>query len=123
MRDAGNLLTRAGFSIPSVDTDELTVQYSSPDDLYHHLRCKSGYPGAHRFLSSCMTFKELQLFPWCILYQRDLLCRSMGESNAVKIRRPYVRRATAKRAAEIYREKFGNEDGSLPATYQVRLFS
>ncbi|BDA50516.1 Arginine-hydroxylase NDUFAF5, mitochondrial [Coccomyxa sp. Obi] len=82
VRDAGNLLTRAGFSIPSVDTDEIIMHYSNADDLYHHLR-------------------------------------SMGESNAVCIRRPRVRQATAKRAAEIYAEKFGNEDGSLPATFQV----
>lgn len=45
--------------------------------------------------------------------------RSMGESNAVRIRRPLVRQATAKRAAEIYAEKFGDENGSIPATYQV----
>lgn len=50
--------------------------------------------------------------------KRDV-CRSMGESNAVRIRRPQVRQATAKRAAEIYTEKFGNADGSLPATFQV----
>ena len=43
----------------------------------------------------------------------------MGESNAVRVRRPLMRIATAKRAAEIYVEKFGKEDRSLPATYQV----
>jgi hypothetical protein len=48
-----------------------------------------------------------------------MLPRSMGESNAVRIRRPLMRHATAKRAAEIYTEKFGNDDGSIPATYQV----
>ena len=45
--------------------------------------------------------------------------RAMGESNAVRVRRPLMRMATARRAAEIYAEKFGTEDGSLPATYQV----
>lgn len=29
VRDAGNLLTRAGFTLPGVDVDEYTVQYSS----------------------------------------------------------------------------------------------
>lgn len=53
-----------------------------------------------------------------LIDERDV-CRSMGESNAVRIRRPRVRQATAKRAAEIYAERFGNEDGSLPATFQV----
>ena len=45
--------------------------------------------------------------------------RAMGESNAVRVRRPLMRMATARRAAEIYAEKFGTEDGALPATYQV----
>lgn len=38
VRDAGNLLTRAGFSIPSVDTDDITVHYKDPMQLVHHLR-------------------------------------------------------------------------------------
>lgn len=29
MRDAGNLLTRAGFTLPSVDVDQYTVKYNS----------------------------------------------------------------------------------------------
>ena len=43
----------------------------------------------------------------------------MGESNAVRVRRPLMRKATALRAAEIYAERFGTEDGALPATYQA----
>lgn len=39
VRDAGNLLTRAGLNIPSVDVDELTVHYRSPAELVNHLRC------------------------------------------------------------------------------------
>lgn len=38
MRDAGNLLTRANLAIPSVDTDEIIVNYSSMDELVSHLR-------------------------------------------------------------------------------------
>lgn len=29
VRDAGNLLTRAGFALPTVDVDEITVRYPS----------------------------------------------------------------------------------------------
>lgn len=29
MRDAGNLLTRAGFTLPGVDVDEYTVRYKN----------------------------------------------------------------------------------------------
>lgn len=38
VRDAGNLLTRAGFTLPGVDVDEYTVRYKSAMDLIEHLR-------------------------------------------------------------------------------------
>lgn len=38
VRDAGNLLTRAGFSIPTVDVDDIVVQYRDPIDVVLHLR-------------------------------------------------------------------------------------
>jgi SAM-dependent methyltransferase len=37
-RDAGNLLTRAGFSLPTVDSEPITVMYSSPLKLLADLR-------------------------------------------------------------------------------------
>ncbi|KAL3534774.1 hypothetical protein ACH5RR_003235 [Cinchona calisaya] len=38
VRDAGNLLTRAGFTLPGVDVDEYTVRYKNPLELIEHLR-------------------------------------------------------------------------------------
>jgi NADH dehydrogenase [ubiquinone] 1 alpha subcomplex assembly factor 5 len=38
VRDAGNLLTRAGLSIPTVDVDEIHVHYRDVVDLVNHLR-------------------------------------------------------------------------------------
>ncbi|CAM8936263.1 unnamed protein product [Rhodiola kirilowii] len=38
VRDAGNLLTRAGFNLPSVDVDQYTVRYKSALELIEHLR-------------------------------------------------------------------------------------
>ncbi|CAL1390487.1 unnamed protein product [Linum trigynum] len=38
VRDAGNLLTRAGFTLPGVDVDEYTVKYRSALELIDHLR-------------------------------------------------------------------------------------
>ncbi|KAA8528006.1 hypothetical protein F0562_035125 [Nyssa sinensis] len=38
VRDAGNLLTRAGFTLPGVDVDEYTVRYGSALELIEHLR-------------------------------------------------------------------------------------
>uniref|UniRef100_A0A2N9J3F3 Methyltransferase type 11 domain-containing protein n=1 Tax=Fagus sylvatica TaxID=28930 RepID=A0A2N9J3F3_FAGSY len=38
VRDAGNLLTRAGFALPGVDVDEYVVKYQSALELIEHLR-------------------------------------------------------------------------------------
>lgn len=38
VRDAGNLLTRAGFTLPGVDVDEYTVKYDNALQLIEHLR-------------------------------------------------------------------------------------
>jgi NADH dehydrogenase [ubiquinone] 1 alpha subcomplex assembly factor 5 len=38
VRDAGNLLTRAGFQIPSVDVDDIMIHYPDPVALVEHLR-------------------------------------------------------------------------------------
>ncbi|KAG0492223.1 hypothetical protein HPP92_005621 [Vanilla planifolia] len=38
VRDAGNLLTRAGFTLPGVDVEQYTVRYDSALELIEHLR-------------------------------------------------------------------------------------
>ena len=38
VRDAGNLLTRAGLAIPAVDVDEIQVHYADAVQLVQHLR-------------------------------------------------------------------------------------
>lgn len=38
VRDAGNLLTGCGFGIPTVDVDDVVVQYDGVVDLIDHLR-------------------------------------------------------------------------------------
>jgi len=38
MRDAGSLLSVAGFALPVVDVDTLTIRYASVTDLVDHLR-------------------------------------------------------------------------------------
>jgi len=40
VRDAGNLLTRAGLTIPAVDVDEVVVRYGTPMELIAHLRVR-----------------------------------------------------------------------------------
>ncbi len=38
VRDAGNLLTRAGLALPAVDVDSFQMRYPSAADLVEHLR-------------------------------------------------------------------------------------
>ena len=83
LRDAGQLLQRAGLALPVVASDTITVTYGDALELMAELR-------------------------------------GMGESNAILDRRHgLTRRATLLRAAELYRELYGDGDGRLPATFQV----
>ncbi|KAG0301186.1 hypothetical protein BGZ98_008556 [Dissophora globulifera] len=81
-RDLGSLLSRAGFTLTTVDVDELTVNYPSAIELMEDLR-------------------------------------AMGESNAVINRRGLLKRDTMLAAAAIYKELYGNPDGTVPATFQI----
>ncbi|MCH7554545.1 MAG: methyltransferase domain-containing protein [Proteobacteria bacterium] len=83
LQDMGGLLQRAGFALPVVDVDTITVTYADAFALMHDLR-------------------------------------GMGETNALNQRRKrFTRRATLMAAAEIYRERFADADGRLPATFQI----
>ncbi len=56
-------------------------------------------------------------YPDALTLMREL--RGMGENNAgVDRRRNFSRRTTLLRAAEIYRERFGDRNGRIPATFQ-----
>ncbi|KAK0206895.1 S-adenosyl-L-methionine-dependent methyltransferase [Desarmillaria ectypa] len=81
-RDVSNLLGRAGFTLLTVDIDEVKVAYPSMWELMDDLR-------------------------------------DMGESNAVIGRRHFIYRDTLTAASAIYKELHGNEDGTVPATFQV----
>ncbi|KAL1358172.1 hypothetical protein AAHE18_04G014700 [Arachis hypogaea] len=82
VRDAGNLLTRAGFTLPGVDVDEYTVKYESALELIEHLR-------------------------------------AMGETNSLFQMNTILKRDTALATAAIYDSMFAEEDGTVPATFQV----
>jgi SAM-dependent methyltransferase len=57
-------------------------------------------------------------FPDALALMKDL--RGMGETNAVKARRSgFLRRATLGRAVEAYRDRHGDADGRIPATFRV----
>ncbi|KIP10408.1 hypothetical protein PHLGIDRAFT_497057 [Phlebiopsis gigantea 11061_1 CR5-6] len=81
-RDMSNLLSRAGFTLLTVDVDEIKVNYPSMWELMDDLR-------------------------------------DMGESNAVLGRRHFLHRDTLTAASAIYNALHANEDGSVPATFQI----
>ncbi|KAJ3487255.1 hypothetical protein NLI96_g3663 [Meripilus lineatus] len=81
-RDMSNLLGRAGFTLLTVDVDEVKVNYPSMWELMEDLR-------------------------------------DMGESNAVIGRRNFIHRDTLAAASAIYQALHGNEDGTIPATFQI----
>ena len=57
-------------------------------------------------------------YPDLLALLRDL--RGMGETNALTARRRGgLRRATLAHAAQLYAERFGDEEGRIPATFEV----
>ncbi|XP_014668915.1 PREDICTED: NADH dehydrogenase [ubiquinone] 1 alpha subcomplex assembly factor 5-like isoform X2 [Priapulus caudatus] len=81
-RDLGGLLARTGYTLVTLDVDELRVNYPSMFELMHDLQ-------------------------------------GMGESNAAWNRPLSLKRDTLLAAASIYSEMYGNEDGTVPATFQI----
>ncbi|KAK3025967.1 hypothetical protein RJ639_040941 [Escallonia herrerae] len=96
VRDAGNLLTRAGFTLPAVDVDEYTVRYRSGEQ------------------SLVLSIAALELIEHL---------RAMGETNALLQRNKILKRETALATAAVYESMFAAEDGTVPATFQVRMSS
>ncbi|KAM4583667.1 arginine-hydroxylase NDUFAF5, mitochondrial isoform 1-T2 [Odontesthes bonariensis] len=80
--DLGNLLGQAGFTMLTVDIDDVQVNY----------------PGVMEVMT------DLQ---------------GMGESNCAWNRRSLLHRDTILAAAAIYKEMYGSEDGSVPATFEI----
>ena len=83
VRDMGTLLQRAGFALPVVDSETLTVTYPDPLALMQEIK-------------------------------------AMGASNMLTARRRTpVTRGLLQRAAEIYAERFANDSGRVPATFEI----
>ncbi|XP_057358698.1 arginine-hydroxylase NDUFAF5, mitochondrial isoform X3 [Manis pentadactyla] len=61
---------------------------------------------------------EIQVnYPGMLELMEDL--QGMGESNCAWNRKALLHRDSMLAAAAVYREMYGNEDGSVPATYQI----
>ncbi|KAH9086433.1 hypothetical protein LEN26_020080 [Aphanomyces euteiches] len=85
LQDMGNLIQGAGFTLPTVDTDFITVEYPNAFSVMEHLR-------------------------------------GMGENHAPQDSTGFVSRDVLLSAASIYQAMYGNEDGSVPVTFQVIYF-
>lgn len=83
VREMGALLQRAGFALPVVDVERLTVRYGS-----------------------------------ALALMQDL--RRMGATNVlIERRRVPLKRVTLGRVAELYANRFADQDGRLRATFDV----
>ncbi|KAG1701313.1 Arginine-hydroxylase NDUFAF5, mitochondrial [Nymphon striatum] len=82
VQDLGNLLNYAGFTLPTLDTDEITINYPSMFELMNDLK-------------------------------------GMGENNASRNRKAKLNKDSMLASASIYKELYGNKDGSIPATFQI----
>ncbi|WVR07555.1 hypothetical protein IAU60_004597 [Kwoniella sp. DSM 27419] len=80
--DAPSLLNRAGFTLTTIDVEDVVINFPSIWELMADLR-------------------------------------DMGESNAILGRRTHISRDVLLAAEAIYKELYGNEDGSVPATFQI----
>jgi len=84
IRDAGNLLQSAGFSLPTVDSESITCMYPDMFTLLDHLQ-------------------------------------GMGETNAIADISPSVnlQSDSLMAAAAAYQELYADENGLIPATFEV----
>lgn len=82
LSDCGNLLSEAGFNLPTVDSDALSVPYPDMFTLVDHLK-------------------------------------GMAESNANIDRTLPMSKDSLLAAASIYESMYADEDGIIPATFEV----
>ncbi|XP_061064393.1 arginine-hydroxylase NDUFAF5, mitochondrial isoform X2 [Eubalaena glacialis] len=85
--------------------------FTAVNDLGHLL-------GRAGFNTLTVDTDEIQVnYPGMFELMEDL--QGMGESNCAWHRKALLHRDTMLAAAAVYREMYGNEDGSVPATYQI----
>ncbi|KAM5305874.1 arginine-hydroxylase NDUFAF5, mitochondrial isoform 2-T2 [Glossophaga mutica] len=85
--------------------------FTAVNDLGHLL-------GKAGFNTLTVDTDEIQVnYPGMFELMEDL--QGMGESNCAWNRKALLHRDTMLAAAAVYREMYRNEDGSVPATYQI----
>lgn len=104
IRDIGSLLTLAGYTLLTIDTDELQVGYPSMFELMWDLQ---GKPTKTQFENLTTEFH---------FYCSNVA--AMGENNAAINRCTHISRDTLLSAAAIYENMYG-EPGKIQATFQL----
>ncbi|XP_076971296.1 arginine-hydroxylase NDUFAF5, mitochondrial isoform X1 [Tamandua tetradactyla] len=135
VNDLGHLLGRAGFNTLTVDTDEIQVNYPGMFELMEDLQGKRSI--RHKVFafteSHCESYIIVQSSSRNMATGTQLYIfrqfppasplrleqQGMGESNCSWNRKALLHRDTMLAAAAVYREMYRNEDGSIPATYQI----
>lgn len=105
VRDIGSLLSNAGFSMLTIDTDEIVVNYPSIFELMWDLKGEQ----------PAKLGKTLQTW-----------VAGMAESNAALNRSLHLQRDVQFASAAIYQQLYGKTDpesgiASIPATFQVQV--
>ncbi|GAB1286960.1 Arginine-hydroxylase NDUFAF5, mitochondrial [Apodemus speciosus] len=115
VNDLGHLLGRAGFNTLTVDTDEIQVNYPGMFELMEDLKGKKIENVDLILQTSLISADE------CMGHFQGFHSgfKGMGESNCSWNRKALLHRDTMLAAAAVYREMYSNEDGSIPATYQI----
>ncbi|XP_054838664.1 arginine-hydroxylase NDUFAF5, mitochondrial isoform X3 [Eublepharis macularius] len=85
--------------------------FTAVNDLGHLL-------GSAGFNTLTVDTDEIQVnYPGMFEVMDDL--QGMGESNCSWSRKSMLHRETLLAAAAVYREMYGNNDGTIPATFQI----
>ncbi|GFS96746.1 arginine-hydroxylase NDUFAF5, mitochondrial [Nephila pilipes] len=113
IRDIGDLLTRAGYTMLTIVA--LCIQYY--DNLLSLMR-KFCDLTKLPFLFCKTDTDEIKVnYPTMFELLEDL--RGMGETNAAWNRKPCIHRDSLLAASAIYRDMYGNEDRTIPATFEI----
>ncbi|CAD6207895.1 GSCOCG00003153001-RA-CDS [Cotesia congregata] len=110
IRDVGSLMNRAGFTMLTIDTDEMVIGFPSMFELMTDLK-------GNNYL---LLFIKNKIFN----FSKNLFYYSLNLNvNAGRNRTLHLKRDTMLAAAAIYEELYGKtkEDGSkyVPATFQI----
>eukprot|EP00794_Sanderia_malayensis_P016576 gene16576-18262_t len=109
MTDCGNLLTRAGFSLTTVVSISRSAGMSFQISLPYT---------ALQLVAMLRDYDDIIIeYPSIVELMQDL--KGMGENNAAWNRKSVLHKRTVNAASKIYKEYYGTEDGTIPATFQV----